>query len=89
MASVGIRELKMHLSEWLRRVEAGERVLVTDRGRAIASLAPVEPRPQLEWVHQLVARGQARWSGGKPEGLARPVRSRGKAASRMVLEDRR
>ena len=38
MRSVGIRELKNRLSEFVRIVQAGERVLVTDRGRVVAEL---------------------------------------------------
>lgn len=86
---IGVRELKAHLSECLRRVQAGERITVTDRGRPIAVLAPVERAASREWAHAMVARGQARWSGGKPAGLTRRIRSRGKPASRMVIEDRR
>ena len=40
MISTGIRELKNNLSRYVRRVEAGERVAVTDRGRVIAELVP-------------------------------------------------
>lgn len=40
MRAVGIRELKNRLSEYLRLVRAGERVLVTDRGQVIAELGP-------------------------------------------------
>lgn len=40
MQTVGVRELKDRLSEYLRRVVAGERVLVTDRGEVIAELGP-------------------------------------------------
>jgi prevent-host-death family protein len=39
MRTVGIRELKAHLSGILRDVQAGETVLVTDRGRVIARLS--------------------------------------------------
>jgi prevent-host-death family protein len=38
--AVGIRELKNKLSEYLRLVRAGERILVTDRGEVVAELAP-------------------------------------------------
>lgn len=34
--TVGIRELKAHLSEYLRAVERGEQLTVTDRGRPVA-----------------------------------------------------
>ena len=40
MLSVGIRELKNHLSEYLRRVRLGESVRVTDRGEVVAELLP-------------------------------------------------
>jgi prevent-host-death family protein len=87
--NIGIRHLKAHLSECLRRVQAGELLTVTDRGRAIALLTPVQRRASHDWAHAMVARGRARWSGGKPAGLATRVRSRGKPASAMVIEDRR
>ena len=38
MQSIGIRELKNRLSEFVRIVQTGERVLVTDRGRVVAEL---------------------------------------------------
>lgn len=41
MASSGIRELRQHASELLRRVEAGETIEITDRGRPVAVLAPL------------------------------------------------
>jgi prevent-host-death family protein len=40
MRTVGVRELKNSLSEYLRRVRSGESVLVTDRGEIVAELAP-------------------------------------------------
>jgi antitoxin (DNA-binding transcriptional repressor) of toxin-antitoxin stability system len=40
MKSVGVRELKNRLSEFLRHVRAGENVLVTDRGEVVAELSP-------------------------------------------------
>lgn len=89
MHVIGVRELKAHLSDCLRRVQKGEHLTVTDRGRAIALLMPVQRHASRDWAHAMVARGQARWSGGKPAGLATRVRSRGKPASAMVIEDRR
>jgi prevent-host-death family protein len=38
MKTVGVRELKNRLSEYLRQVQAGESVLVTDRGEVVAEL---------------------------------------------------
>src|SRR5215472_1580845 len=38
--TVGVRELKNRLSEYLRRVRAGESVLVTNRGEVVAEIGP-------------------------------------------------
>ena len=48
MASVGVRELRQRASELLRRVEAGETIQVTDRGRPVAVLAPLPEGDPLE-----------------------------------------
>ena len=40
MTSTGIRELKNNLSQYVRRVEAGERIAVTAHGRVVAELGP-------------------------------------------------
>ena len=40
MKTVGVRDLKNRLSEYLRRVRSGESVLVTDRGEVVAELLP-------------------------------------------------
>ncbi len=40
MRAVGIRELKNRLSHYVRLVESGESVLVTDRGAVVAELRP-------------------------------------------------
>lgn len=37
---VGVRELRQNLSVYLRRVERGERLEVTNHGRLVAVLAP-------------------------------------------------
>jgi antitoxin (DNA-binding transcriptional repressor) of toxin-antitoxin stability system len=38
--SVGIRELKNRLSDYVRAVRRGDRILVTDRGVVVAELGP-------------------------------------------------
>lgn len=40
MRAAGVREVKNQLSKYLRLVAEGETVLVTDRGRVVAQLAP-------------------------------------------------
>jgi|GEM_PF-2651579 len=40
MLTVGTFNLKTHLSAWLARVEAGEEVIITKRGKAVARIIP-------------------------------------------------
>ena len=40
---VGTRELKSRLSEYLRRVKAGQTIVVTERGKVIGHIVPVSP----------------------------------------------
>ncbi|HEX9822509.1 MAG TPA: type II toxin-antitoxin system prevent-host-death family antitoxin [Methylomirabilota bacterium] len=89
MATVGVRDLKNRLSEFLRRVAEGERITVTDRGRPIAVLSPPEPSPDDEDIRRMVREGLASWSGGKPRGATKPIKVRGKPISDTVREDRR
>lgn len=55
MTTVGVRELRQRASELLRRVERGETIEVTDRGRPVALLAPIPDRGSLR---ELRATGQ-------------------------------
>ena len=48
MASSGIRESRQRASELLRRLEAGETVEITDRGRPVAVLAPLPDQRPIE-----------------------------------------
>ncbi|MHC4236478.1 MAG: type II toxin-antitoxin system Phd/YefM family antitoxin, partial [Planctomycetota bacterium] len=48
MKAVGVRELKAHLSRYLREVQAGEVILVTDRGRVVAELRVPGPATTVE-----------------------------------------
>ena len=89
MDTVGVRELKARLSHHLKRVKAGHSVTVTDRGRPIARIQPVDLPADTGWIARMVAEGKASWSGGKPKGSSRPVRLKGKQlASDYVIEGR-
>jgi prevent-host-death family protein len=45
MAEVGVHEAKTHLSRLLRRVAAGEEIVITSGGRPAARLVPYDPPP--------------------------------------------
>jgi len=52
--AVGIRDLKTHLSRYMKSVKAGSEIVVSERGRAIARITPV-PLPEEEKViHSLL-----------------------------------
>lgn len=89
MTTVGVKELKNHLSAYLRRVANGERVVVTERGRPVATLSAVEEEPATKAAWRLVGEGVASWSGGKPGGSTDPPRPRQGTVADAVLEDRR
>jgi prevent-host-death family protein len=86
---VGIRELKNRLSEYVSRVEAGDEITVTDRGRPVARLLPLAATRPPDAVREWVDRGVAAWHGGTPRGLRGAPRVAGARAAAVVIEDRR
>jgi len=56
MDQVGVRELRLNASRYLERVEAGESIEVTKRGRVIALISP-SPHGN-EGLDYLIATGQ-------------------------------
>lgn len=61
MTTVSVSKLKASLSEYLARVKAGEEVLVTDRGKAVAKLVPVRPREGIpEHLLEMERQGRVR-----------------------------
>ena len=63
MDRVGIRELRLNASRLVARVERGESLEVTSRGRLVARIVPVRPAGGLA---QLLAEGAA--TGPEEEG---------------------
>jgi len=86
MESVGIRELKTHLSSYISKIRKGQRIIVTDRGKEVAELVPISKERRL--VKKIVEKGLASWDGKKPVGLT-GVTIQGKPLSDTVLKDRR
>jgi prevent-host-death family protein len=92
MKTATVSKLKASLSEYLRRVKAGEEVLVIERGRPIAKLSPAVSSQTLPQhlaemeKHGLVKLG----SGNLPKGfwdLPRPKDPKGLTV-KAVLEER-
>lgn len=70
MASTGIRELRQRASELLRRVEAGETIEITDRGRPVAVLAPL---PNQRPIERLRVSGDLEPAGSDLKDLPEPL----------------
>ena len=84
--TVGVAELRQNLSVYLRRVSAGERLVVTDRNRPVAELGPAPTTgPALD---RLVAEGRV--SPPKRASLPEPLKPSGDpgALSRALEEAR-
>ena len=88
---VPVAVLKARLSEFLRRARAGETVIVTDRGRPVARLAPLEGAPAVSGrLQQLVAAGLARSPIRAPElavaEMRRPADPEGRSLEAIIEE---
>jgi len=83
-----VRELRQNASKLLERVAAGESIEITNHGRPVARLVPIDvayPRP----FAALVAEGLVLGDGGTPwevEPLAAPV---GSPPSEEVIREQR
>jgi len=95
MRTVGIRELKNSLSEYLRRVRSGESVLVTDRGEVVAELTPPgrgTSDPSVPpGLLALARRGLATLGAAADASLYRrlPRKGRRKLSSTQLLDEER
>jgi prevent-host-death family protein len=89
MTTVGVRELKNQLSRYLKRVRAGERLVVTERGEPVAIISPPVATETDRRVEAMLRQGVAQWAGGKPRGARRPPRVRGRSVADAVIEGRR
>jgi prevent-host-death family protein len=70
MKTIGVRQLRQHASEHLRRVEAGAVLEVTARGRAVALLVPARHSGRRD---RLVAQGRIAPGAGDLLDLGAPL----------------
>lgn len=93
VTTVGIRELKTHLSKYMQQVKAGSTIIITERGKPVGQILPLAGKTVEEKMLALREAGLVYWEGeGLPPQLepVEPVEllSGGKTASEIVLEDR-
>jgi prevent-host-death family protein len=87
--TVGVRELKARLSEYLRQVKRGRTVVITEHGKPVGRLVPVGDSLE-ERLRAMVDAGLADWNG-KRLPPARPVAKvrEGFSVADLIIEDRR
>ena len=92
MKTAAVAELKASLSRYLRRVKAGEEILVTERAVPIARLVPVDPAAHAsDELRDLQRQGLVRLgSGTLPKGFWTARRGKDAKASvrKAVLQER-
>ncbi|WP_227997108.1 type II toxin-antitoxin system Phd/YefM family antitoxin [Nocardia australiensis] len=82
---VGIRELRNSLSRHLAEVRTGHTVTITDHGRPIARIVPVERLTRLE---QLREEGRVQPARKKKQPAPEPIHGKG-IVSELIDEQRR
>ena len=87
---VSVRNLKDHLSEYLRRVQTGEEVTVTDHGRPVAALIGIawQKDSSRTRLSKLEAAGEVSTPSSATFPRVRRIRVRGKSVSSTILSDR-
>ncbi|GAA3659110.1 type II toxin-antitoxin system Phd/YefM family antitoxin [Microbacterium marinilacus] len=83
--TIGIRELRNGLSRHLAEVREGAEITVTDHGRPIAKIVPIDHESGLE---RLIREGIARRPSGPRQALPDPIEIDG-TVSDLIAEQRR
>ena len=93
MRRIGSREFKNRLGRYLLAVRKGQTLLITDRGKPVAKVSPLDQDGDSrltisDVLKKLEAEGKIRLPK-RPLGRFRQVKIKGKSASQTILEDRR
>ena len=67
---VSVTEAKQRLTEFVRRAEAVDEVVLTRHGRAAVKLAPVRRRPDADARRAVIARTRAAAAGKRTAGAS-------------------
>ena len=88
MAETGIRDLKTHLSRYLRQVEAGETVVITRHGKPVGCIVPVTESTEAQ-LDTLRRAGVIAWNKQELQRLAPVAQTRGdRTVADLLVEDR-
>jgi len=92
MHTAGIKDIKNNLSRYLDKVKSGEEILITDRGKPIARIVKEDAgnTSLRSALSPLIQKGLVVMPSHGLSGLNPPkIKTGGKPASDMVIEDRR
>lgn len=83
---VGIRELRAHLSRYVEQVKAGEEIVVTEHGKPVARLLPMNGERKIDrLIREGVVTPARSRTGWRPE----PIKLKsGATVSDIVIEQR-
>ncbi len=88
VTTVGIRDLKAKLSQYIRQVKSGETVIITEWGKPVGRIIPIETSLDAK-METLINTGFAVWNGGKLTAVAPVAKIEGaKTVAQLLLEDR-
>ncbi len=87
---LGLREANQKFSKAIQAVKEGKEVVLTERGRAIAVIKPIEAgQDDSAVIRRLEAEGVLRPAEKRgPMPDIKPIRIKGKPLSATVIEDR-
>ncbi len=90
-ARVGIREAKVHLSRYLKMVRNGAEIVITDRGKPVGKIVPIEQTelPLSDRVKQLEDQGLIVRQPDKSSGkIPTPIPLADNIAQKILQQDR-
>jgi len=86
--TIGIRDLKAHLSNYVQQAKSGNVVVITERGQPVARLTPIRPTIE-QRLDELIEAGLLEWSGQRLSPSTPVIATRGnKTVAELLLEDR-
>ena len=85
---VGVRDLKSRLSEYLRQVSQGQTVIITDHGRPVGRLSPIDQTLD-QRVKALQDAGLVAWNGQKLKPVTPVAVNRGERQISDILVEMR
>lgn len=86
MESIGVRELRQAASKFLRRVEGGESLVITNHGQPVAQLVPMNGRSRTSSNQPIDYQSPGHGSILDIEPLEAPT---GSPSNAQILEDLR